>query len=171
MSRRSALVPVCIVPVFVLLSGLAHATIVWDGKPVPAWPDLQPPATATALADQVLPDHIFPHPSGVVKGLVILVDFSDTPASMSKDEVDAWLNTKGYSGSGLTGSIRDYYLGQSSNLVDYQNEVHGYYRAKQPKTYYDSGSDYARADELWNEVIAAMDAEIDFSLFDNDKDG
>ena len=40
--------------------------------------------------------------------------------------------------------------------------AHGYYRATQPKSYYDSGGDYARADELWNEVIAAMDAEIDF---------
>ena len=171
MSRRSAIVPVCVIAVLVLLNGPAHATIVWEGKAVPAWPDLQPPTKVMALADQLLPDHIFPHPSGVVKGLVILVDFSDTPATLSKDEIDAWLNTKGYSKNSLTGSIRDYYLGQSNNLVDFQNEVHGYYRAKQPKTYYDSGSDYTRADELWNEVIAAMDAEIDFSLFDNDKDG
>jgi M6 family metalloprotease-like protein/MYXO-CTERM domain-containing protein len=159
-----------------LPAGIARATIVWDGKEVVAWPDLQPPANASILnssilADQALPSHLFPHPSGVVNGLVILVDFSDTPATLSKSDVDAWLNTKGYNMNALTGSIRDYYLGQSNNLVDYQNEVHGYYRAKQPKSYYDSGTDYARADELWNEVITAMDAEIDFSLFDNDKDG
>jgi M6 family metalloprotease-like protein len=154
-----------------LVPAPARATIVWEGKEVPAWPDLQPPANASTLRDQLLPSHLFPHPSGVVKGLVILVDFSDTPATLSKDEVDAWLNSKGYNKNGLTGSIRDYYLGQSNNIVDYQNEVHGYYRATQPKSYYDSGGDYARADELWNEVIAATDGEIDFSLFDNDKDG
>jgi M6 family metalloprotease-like protein/MYXO-CTERM domain-containing protein len=154
-----------------LLASSAQATIVWEGKQVPAWPDLQPPANARALYDQAAPVHLFPHPSGVVKGLVILVDFSDATATFAKDEVDAWLNTKGYSKNGLTGSIRDYFLGQSNNIVDYQNEVHGYYRAKQPKSYYNGGSDYARADELWSEVIAAMDSEIDFSLFDNDKDG
>jgi|GEM_PF-811683 len=154
-----------------LLAGPAHATIVWQGKEVPAWPDLQPPANASVLNDQLLPSHIFPHPSGTVKGLVILVDFSDTPATLSKEEIDAWLNTKGYGNYGLTGSIRDYFLGQSNDVVDYQNEVHGYYRAQKTKSYYDGGSDYSRADELWTEVVAAMDGEIDFSLFDNDKDG
>jgi M6 family metalloprotease-like protein len=149
----------------------AQATIVWEGKEVRAWPDLQPVGNASTLKAHALPNHIFPHPSGVVKGLVILVDFSDVPATLSKDEIDAWLNTKGYNKYGLTGSIRDYYLGQSNNMVDYQNEVHGYYRAQQPKSYYDSGSDYSRADQLWAEVVAAMDSEIDFSLFDNDKDG
>jgi len=173
---RACLILACGLP-----AGFARATIVWDGKEVAAWPDLQRPANASifnpsiladqVLADQAVPSHLFPHPSGVVNGLVILVDFSDTPATLTKSDVDAWLNTKGYNKSGLTGSIRDYYLGQSNNLVDYQNEVHGYYRAKQPKSYYDSGTDYARADELWNEVITAMDTEIDFSLFDNDKDG
>jgi M6 family metalloprotease-like protein len=171
MFRPQWILPACLLLAVGLLSAPARATIVWQGQEVPAWPDLEPPANASVLYDQVLPSHLFPHPSGLVAGLVILVDFSDTPATLSKDEVDAWLNTKGYSKYGLTGSIRDYYLGQSNDMVDYQNEVHGYYRAKQPKSYYDGGSGYQRADELWSEVIAAMDSEIDFSLFDNDNDG
>jgi M6 family metalloprotease-like protein len=171
MRRRIWILSACILFAVSLRSTPARATIVWQGQQVSAWPDLQPPANASVLYDQAAPSHLFPHPSGVVKGLVILVDFSDATATFAKDEVDAWLNSKGYSKNGLTGSIRDYYLGQSNNLVDYQNEVHGYYRAKQPKSYYNGGSDYARADELWSEVIAAMDSEIDFSLFDNDKDG
>jgi M6 family metalloprotease-like protein len=171
MSRRDLIGPACWILAVGLLPSPARATIVWQGKVVPAWPDLQAPANPTVRYDQLGPIHLFPHPSGVVKGLVILVDFSDVPATLSKDEVDAWLNTEGYSKYGLTGSIRDYYLGQSNNIVDYQNEVHGYYRAKQPKSYYDGGSGYQRADELWTEVIAAMDGEIDFSLFDNDQDG
>ena len=171
MFRPNWILTACMIFAVGLLSAPARATIVWQGKQVPAWPDLQPPANASVLYDQVLPSHLFPHPSGVVAGLVILVDFSDTPATLSKDEIDAWLNTKGYNKYGLTGSIRDYYLGQSNNIVDYQNEVHGYYRATQPKSYYDGGTSYERADELWSEVIAAMDSEIDFSLFDHDKDG
>lgn len=171
MLRRTWILPAWLIVAFGPPAAPAHATIVWQGKEVPAWPDLQPPVNASVLYDQALPSHLFPHPTGVVKGLVILVDFSDTPATLSKDEVDAWLNTKGYNKYSLTGSIRDYYLGQSNNIVDYQNEVHGYYRAQQPKSYYNGGSGYQRADELWSEVITAMDSEIDFSLFDNDKDG
>ena len=171
MSQQKWVLPAGLIVAVGFLPGLAQATIVWEGKAVPAWPDLQTPVDASKQFALLGPIHLFPHPTGVVKGLVLLVDFSDVPATLSKDEIDAWLNTKGYNKYGLTGSIRDYYLGQTNNIVDYQNEVHGYYRAKQPRTYYDGGTSYTRADELWTEVIAAMDAEIDFSLFDNDKDG
>ncbi|HEY8923693.1 MAG TPA: M6 family metalloprotease domain-containing protein [Polyangia bacterium] len=171
MLRRTSPLLSLLIVALGLHSAPARATIVWEGKEVPAWPDLQPQADEWAVYAVTLPSHLFPHPAGVVKGLVILVDFSDEPATLSKEDVDAWLNTKGYKKNGLTGSIRDYYLGQSNDKVDYQNETHGYYRAKQPKSYYDGGTAYERADELWAEVIAAMDSEIDFSLFDNDKDG
>src|SRR5438477_9398535 len=93
-------------------SGQARATIVVNGKTVSAWPDLAPsePAPETALDTVgVLRSALFPHPSGVVQGLTILVDFSDQTGAYSKTEIDAWLNTKGYHQFGLTGSIRDYY--------------------------------------------------------------
>lgn len=148
----------------------AQATIVWEGKEVRAWPDLPsvaPPAGAAFAGSKPL----FPHPSGAVHGLTILVDFSDQAAAYTKDDVDGWLNQKGFTGFGLKGSVRDYYLGQSRGKVDYQNEVHGFYRAKNPKSYYQGGSGYERADELWAEVVAALDTEIDYSKFDNDGDG
>ncbi|HWA71930.1 MAG TPA: M6 family metalloprotease domain-containing protein [Polyangiaceae bacterium] len=139
---------------------------------MPAWPDLPLPAASTpGLLQAATNINLFPHPSGVVKGLTILVDFSDQASAYSKDEIDAWLNQSGYSKFGLKGSVRDYYLNQSNGKVDYQNEVHGFYRAKQPKSYYQGGTAYERADELWAEVVAALDAEIDYSSFDNDKDG
>jgi M6 family metalloprotease-like protein len=151
----------------------AEATIVWQGKEVAAWPDLpSPPIEAKGgaqLAEASVP--LFPHPNGVVRGLTILVDFSDQAAAYSKADVDGWLNQEGFTGFGLKGSVRDYYFGQSLGKVDYQNEVHGFYRAKNPKSYYEGGSGYERADELWDEVIAALDAEVDYSKFDNDGDG
>ena len=156
------------------LAGEAQATIVVNGKAVPAWPDLQPREPAPPIAFDKFGASaamLFPHPSGVLHGLTILVDFSDQAGAYSKTEVDAWLNDKGYNQFGLTGSIRDYYLKQSNGKVDYQNEVHGFYRAKKPKSYYQGGEAYERADELWAEVSAALDAEIDYSQFDNDKDG
>jgi M6 family metalloprotease-like protein/MYXO-CTERM domain-containing protein len=115
--------------------------------------------------------NLYPHPSGVVRGLTILVDFSDQASALSASEIEAWLNEAGYAESGLQGSVRDYFLQQSNGKVDYRNEVHGFYRAEQPKSYYQGGTGYERAGELWREVIAALDAQIDFSLFDNDGDG
>ena len=157
------------------ISSPAHATIVYEGREVPAWPDLEqssaPPAGVAFDTVGVPSIHLFPHPSGVVHGLTILVDFSDQSGAYSKQEIDGWLNTQGYAKFGLSGSIRDYYLKQSNGKVDFQNEVHGFYRAEKPKSYYQGGSSYERADELWAEVIEAMDADIDFSLFDNDGDG
>ncbi|HKO49924.1 MAG TPA: M6 family metalloprotease domain-containing protein [Polyangiaceae bacterium] len=156
------------------LAGRAQATIVVNGKAVPAWPDLEPSEPPPGILFDEFGTRalaLFPHPSGVVRGLTILVDFSDQTGAYSKTEIDAWLNTKGYAQFGLTGSIRDYYLKQSNGKVDYQNEVHGFYRAKKAKSYYQGGDAYERADELWAEVSAALDAEIDYSQFDNDKDG
>jgi M6 family metalloprotease-like protein/MYXO-CTERM domain-containing protein len=166
---------------FALLAGFvaapspARATIVWEGREVPAWPDL-PESSAAGFVGRHLASapsgiNLFPHPSGVVRGLTILVDFSDRASAYSKEEIDAWLNQIGYSKFGLKGSIRDYFLKQSSGKVDYQNEVVGFYRAKNTRVYYDGGSGYQRSDELWAEVVAALDATIDFSTFDNDKDG
>lgn len=164
----------CLAASVTALAGEARATIVVNGKAVPAWPALEPGEPAPPVAfDQfgASAAMLFPHPSGVLRGLTILVDFSDQAGAYSKTEVDAWLNTKGYNQFGLTGSIRDYYLKQSNGKVDYQNEVHGFYRAKKPKSYYQGGEAYERADELWAEVSAALDAEIDYSQFDNDEDG
>lgn len=148
----------------------AAATIVWEGREVAAWPDV-PSAEPASGAQLAVNTQLFPHPSGVVHGLTILVDFSDQTASYSKADVDGWLNQEGFNGFGLKGSVRDYFLGQSHGKVDYQNEVHGFYRAKNPKSYYQGGNGYERADELWAEVVAALDEEIDYSTFDNDGDG
>jgi M6 family metalloprotease-like protein/MYXO-CTERM domain-containing protein len=155
-------------------SAPSQATIVWEGKEVSAWPDLPAAAAAPAASGAQLAQlstQLFPHPSGLVRGLTILVDFSDQAAAYTKTDVMGWLNETGFDGFGLSGSVRDYYFGQSNGKVDYQNEVHGFYRAKKPKSYYQGGTSYERADELWTEVIAALDAEIDFSGFDNDGDG
>src|SRR6188474_1343629 len=105
----------------------ARATIVWEGREVPAWPDL-PESSPTRPAGRGLASapsgiNLFPHPAGVVRGLTILVDFSDKASAYSKEEIEAWLNQTGYNKFGLKGSIRDYYLKQSNGKVDYQNEV------------------------------------------------
>jgi M6 family metalloprotease-like protein/MYXO-CTERM domain-containing protein len=107
----------------------------------------------------------------VIYGLTIVVDFSDTAPAFSIDEVKSWLLDPGYSEGGLKGSIRDYFLDQSNGQVDLRNDVVGFVRAKQPKSYYEAGANYTRATELLTEVLAAIDPMVDFSKYDNDGDG
>lgn len=156
------------------LASLSQAIIVWDGQRVPAWPPEAFPERAIAARSQAASTPFggfYPSPKGVVRGVTLLVDFSDDPAPVTKQDIDDWLNKKGFSAGGASGSVRDYYLEVSNGQVDFQNEVFGWYRAKKTKAYYDGATDYSRAAELMKEVIAAFDAEVDFSRYDNDKDG
>jgi M6 family metalloprotease-like protein len=156
-----------------LVSTPASALIVVDGKIVQEWPDQARPAararSTTGLAELGL--GFYPNPSGVVHGLTLLVDFSDTPPAFSVAEVDAWLNEEGFSEDELNGSVRDYFLENSNGVVDFQNQVVGFYRAAYPKSHYEEGTDYSGASELVAELLAAVDDEVDFSIFDNDGDG
>jgi M6 family metalloprotease-like protein len=152
----------------------AAALIVHEGRIVREWPD-QPPRRVRAAAGPLeSPSHpigTYPDPKGAIWGLTILIDFSDTAPDFTKAEVEAWLNQRGYREGGLNGSIRDYFFDNSNGVVDFQNQVVGFYRASQPKSYYEADTGYSRASALVSEAIAAVDAEVDFSMFDNDGDG
>ena len=151
----------------------AHALIVVDGQIVPQWPDQPSPhANVSRLAAGAAhPIGFYPDPKGVVYGLTILVDFSDASPAFSVEEIDAWLNERGYAENGLNGSVRDYYFDNSNGVVDFQNQIVGFYRASQPKSYYEGGNGYERAGELVDELLEHFDGEVDFSEFDNDGDG
>lgn len=159
-----------------LFATAAHALMVHEGKIVSAWPD-DPAGTAPLPSRGSLgkaaaaPINLYPHPAGEVWGLTLLVDFSDQASAITKPEIDEWLNLKGFNRYGCNGSVRDYFGDVSNGKVDFRNEIHGFYRAKNPKSYYEGGEGYARAAELLNEMLQNFDAEVDFSKFDNDKDG
>jgi M6 family metalloprotease-like protein len=156
-----------------LLTTPASALIVVDGKIVHEWPDQKRRAASVPSGVQLAEEGLgfYANPRGVVHGLTLLVDFSDASPAFSADEVDAWLNEEGFSEDGLNGSVRDYYLENSNGVVDFQNQVVGFYRASQPKSHYEAGNDYSGASELVAELLAAIDDEVDFSVFDNDGDG
>ena len=69
-------------------------------------------------------------------GLCLLIDFSDAPATISRDEVERFCNQPGYTGFGNNGSVRDFFLDNSIGRCRYTNIVAPYYRAQHPKTYY-----------------------------------
>ena len=69
---------------------------------------------------------------GSVQGLTILVQFPDDPQTVAFDPVDfptdqakveRFCNEIGFDEDGNTGSIRDYFLDQSLNQLDYTNLV------------------------------------------------
>ena len=98
---------------------------------------------------------------GEVLGIVLLVDFSDDPATIPTSSVDDFCNLEGYSANGNNGSVRDYYYDVSDEALEYTNYVPTYYhRASHTKAYYtDPGVSYGqRARELIIEALDAMEA-------------
>lgn len=97
-------------------------------------------------------------PPGNIIGLTILINFPDETSSISKAEIDDMFNKVGYTGYGNNGSIRDFFYDISGGKMTYTNSITGFYMAKHPKSYYDSGADYARALELVNEALVWLDS-------------
>ena len=104
-------------------------------------------------------------------GLCLLIDFADSPQTISRDEVDRFCNQVGYSGFGNKGSVHDYFLDQSIGRCRYTNIVAPYYRARFAKTHYtDPAVPYGqRAQELIHEALAFHQAQgLDFSRLTSD---
>lgn len=112
---------------------------------------------------------------GEVRGIALLVDFGDEPATIDPTEIEAFLNQPGYSGGGTNGSVRDYYLEISGGRLDLTHEVTPYYyRAAHPKAWYEDPN-YARG---WRARLLVTEAleelrrrGFDFSQYDANGDG
>ncbi|PKO19571.1 hypothetical protein CVU37_02475 [candidate division BRC1 bacterium HGW-BRC1-1] len=114
--------------------------------------------------------------NGNVHGVCIIVDFSDSIGTITPTEVDNFCNLIGYRNNSNTGSIREYYRDVSLSNLDYTNYVPPvYYRALQPKSYYDNPAEEAgpKARELVTEALTWLDQVqgFDFSQCDSNNDG
>ena len=164
-----------------MLPSTLFADIVWQGKRVQAWPEEARPTFNNQSADK--PSFLltqtpvtqtkshYAAPKGKIYSLTLLVDFSDKPAPVTVSEVEDWLNKEGFNRDGCNGSVRDYYLDVSNGQLDLTNEVYGWYRAKHPKSWYENLQGYTGSDSLMKEVFNYFDPLVDFSRYDNDKDG
>jgi M6 family metalloprotease-like protein len=119
----------------------------------------------------------YPTPAihGEVRGIALLVDFSDQPASTTPAQVEAFLNQRGYNGNFNNGSVRDYYFDVSDGRLDLTHEVTPYfYRAVNPKSWYEDPSAGVgwRARLLVTEALEELARrDFDFSLYDANGDG
>ncbi len=118
-------------------------------------------------------DPMFAPTTGSVLGLTLLVDFSDEVGTVASSDIDDYLNMASYSGNGNNGSVFDYFFDVSDGMLSYANNVTAtYYRAANPKSYYDDGNPVgAKALELVQEALQALEtAGHDFSQYDADGD-
>jgi M6 family metalloprotease-like protein len=104
---------------------------------------------------------------------VLVGKFSDSGS-------DQWttsnLEKELFKGPWSSGTLSEYYREVSYNQFNLDGSVYGWYTAKQNENYY-GNSVYGlpdlggRTPEYVRELIAAADASVDFSQFDNDGDG
>ncbi len=159
-----------------LLPTMLFADIVYQGKRVQEWPEEARPrfSTPSFLLNRSTTAQTKSHyaaPKGKIYSLTLLVDFPDKTAPVTVSEVEDWLNKEGFNRDGCNGSVRDYYLDVSKGQLDLTNEVYGWYRAKHPKSWYENLQGYTGSDSLMKEVFNYFDPLVDFSRYDNDKDG
>lgn len=164
-----------------MLPTMALADIVYQGKRVQEWPAEAmptfdnsrgaPQSRALMKTTAVTTKSHYAAPKGKIYSLTLLVDFSDQAAPVTVSEVEEWLNKEGFNRDGCNGSVRDYYLDVSNGQLDLTNEVYGWYRAKHPKSWYEGLQGYSGSDSLMKEVFEYFDSQVDFSRYDNDKDG
>lgn len=114
--------------------------------------------------------------TGSPRVLVLLVEFSDKKFTLPNPHqaFENQLNQPGYSESGATGSILDYFTDSSNGQFTPQFDLYGPVTLPRPMSYYggndQSGNDLHPADMV-TDACALVDDQIDFSVYDNDHDG
>ena len=84
------------------------------------------------------------------------------------------MNEPGYSVNGGTGSARDYYYDNSHGAFEPVFDVYGPVQLDKPYSYYGENywnGDDKRPEEAIIDGCKKLDADIDFSRYDNDGDG
>ena len=115
-------------------------------------------------------------PAPVPRVLVILVSYADVKMQTknSVQAMDSLFNAPGYAYNGATGSARDYFIAQSDSAYTPVFDVVGPVTLANNRKYYgenSSGNTDKRAREMVKEACQAVDATVDFSLYDSNNDG
>lgn len=117
-------------------------------------------------------------PKLVSRGLLIVVEFEDTPlaAGNTVQSFDSLANADEYTYNGAVGSCKQYYQDQSNGLYSPQFDVVGPVVLPQTTAYYgtdaaDKGDDRYVADFVIDACKGAQDLGVDFANYDQDGDG
>ncbi|MBI3518795.1 MAG: M6 family metalloprotease domain-containing protein [Bacteroidetes bacterium] len=110
--------------------------------------------------------------AGNIKGLCIVVDFSDEVGTVPMTEFNNFCNDLNYTNYGNNGSLRKFYKDISGGLVDYQNVVYGYFRAPLTFAQYDAMPYAQGAQQILGLALNWIDSQgFDFSTLSTNPDG
>ncbi|NND73304.1 MAG: M6 family metalloprotease domain-containing protein [Rhodothermales bacterium] len=102
---------------------------------------------------------------GTIRGLTILVNFSDVVSTTTAAHVAHMTNGPNYTLNGNASSVRDYFLTVSNGKLDYTNTVVGPYTLSQPRAFY-------MTQLLVEEALGLAVADgVDLSHFDSQGEG
>ncbi len=160
--------------------GVDNPSAAWIPKHVRQAPEiakeLWTQAKQTSLESAPLDQGALVHPTGTVKNLVILANFSDTTTTYTQADFDGLFNTTGYSQHGANGSVKDYYLEASYGSLVIDTTVSHWVTLPHTMAYYGAngggidGND-VRDKEMIEDAIAALEADgFNFAPFDVDGD-
>ncbi len=120
---------------------------------------------------------------GEVHACVILLEYADTPFSMAnpQEQFSRLCNEKGYSDFGSNGSAKDYFEACSGGQFSPTFDVYGPIKLEHDAKWYvgadDPSVDLVNKHEsvrfgiAIKEALEALDGEVDFSIYDYDKNG
>lgn len=111
---------------------------------------------------------------GSPRELVLLVEYPDCRFEHSAETFRRMLCEEGYNDDGATGSAFDYFADQSRHLFTPDITVVGPVMLPHPRAYYGTPTANMYDAQPWlmlTDAAPQVDAEVDFSQFDNDGDG
>ena len=108
-----------------------------------------------------------------VKGIVVYIDFSDTPAWVTPARLDSLFNGVTYSELGAERSVRAYWRQQSRGKIDFTHDIF-FYRAPRKRSYYNTLQWYDGVEMMMGALtwIAKNNPDMDwysYTLSDNTK--
>lgn len=110
--------------------------------------------------------------TGNVSGLTIIIQFPDEQGSLSKTQIENFMNGSNYSEFGNRSSVKAYFEEASNGRLTYSNTVTRYYTAQNNKSYYtdDDYSSTVRSRELIIEALNWLETSegFDFSTLTTD---
>ncbi|MEU7728425.1 M6 family metalloprotease domain-containing protein [Streptomyces sp. NPDC040724] len=112
---------------------------------------------------------------GLLRVVVVLVDFSDRPMRVTEADIDKLFFSLG---AMPHGSVREYYRDVTNGLVDLVGEVHGPFRMPETMAFYAANNHGIarptgpfRSPEMARSAVQAADSTVNFAPFDNDGNG
>ena len=119
--------------------------------------------------------------TGEIRGLIILVQFSDVKFKSSDPQADfsRYMNEEGYHENGMRWSVRDYYVANSMGAFKPTFDVAAPVTLSNTRAYYgtlqityDGANYYDYPDSAFIEAIKLIKqrGDVDFTLYDNDGD-